>query len=66
VAELNQRFGDWYYVIANDVYKKIHLGLDDVITEKKSEEESATPNPGAGFPGGALPGLPNLPVGGTN
>src|SRR5690606_15739534 len=21
VAELNQRFGDWYYVISNDVYK---------------------------------------------
>ena len=34
VAELNERFGDWYFVISNDVYKKIHLGRDQVIKKK--------------------------------
>jgi len=59
VAELNQRFGDWYYVISNDVYKKIHLGRDDLI-QKKGDEKPATP---PGPPGGGIPGLPNLPLG---
>ncbi|HEY4759229.1 MAG TPA: DUF4340 domain-containing protein, partial [Thermoguttaceae bacterium] len=26
VEELNARFADWYYIISNDVYRKIHLG----------------------------------------
>ena len=34
VVELNDRFGDWYYVISNDVYKQIHLSRDDVIQKK--------------------------------
>jgi hypothetical protein len=33
VAELNARFADWYYVISEDVYKKIHLGRSDIIQE---------------------------------
>jgi hypothetical protein len=33
VAELNARFADWYYVISEDVYKKIHLGRSDIIRE---------------------------------
>ncbi|MDA0657236.1 MAG: DUF4340 domain-containing protein [Planctomycetota bacterium] len=32
VAELNFRFADWYYIISDDVYRKIHLGRSDVIT----------------------------------
>jgi len=39
VAELNERFGDWYYVISNDVYQKVSLSLDKVIT--KVDEEAA-------------------------
>ena len=31
VQDLNRRFGDWYYVISDDVYKKIHLGRDDIL-----------------------------------
>lgn len=31
VKELNERFGDWYYVISDEVYKKIHLGRDDIF-----------------------------------
>ena len=33
VAELNGRFADWYYVISEDVYKKIHLGRNDLVKE---------------------------------
>ena len=61
VTELNNRFGDWYYVISNKVYKKIHLSRSKVINKKEVEsEEKETEVPGAG-----LPGLPNLPLGGT-
>ena len=57
VEELNQRFGDWYYVISNDVYKQIHLGRADVIKKKEPAEGSkgaADAEPGTG--------LPNLPA----
>lgn len=33
VAELNARFADWYYVVSEDVYKKIHLVRSDIIKE---------------------------------
>jgi len=59
VQELNERFGDWYYVISNDVYKQIHLNLDGVIRKKEKtegEEESDV----SGESG--LPGLPKLPA----
>ncbi len=36
VQELNERFADWYYVISDDVYKKIHLGRVDLV--KKIEK----------------------------
>mgnify|MGYP002621436852 CR=1 FL=1 len=59
VAELNQRFGDWYYVISNDVYEKIHVGLDKVVKkQEKSEDESADDETEEG-----VSGLPNLPLG---
>lgn len=35
VRELNARFADWYFVISDDVYKKIHLSRSDVIKEKE-------------------------------
>lgn len=57
VAQLNERFGDWYYVISNDVYKQIHLGRDQVFQKKGAapadDEEQANP----------LQGFPNLPIG---
>ena len=61
--QLNERFGDWYYVISNDVYKKIHLSLDQVISKKAQEEtegDEAAADSGSDLPG--LPGLPGLPV----
>ncbi len=39
IAELNARFADWYYIIAEDEYKKVHLGRNDLISEKASAAE---------------------------
>jgi hypothetical protein len=40
VNELNARFADWYYVISEDVYKKLHLSRSDIVREgAKAAEE---------------------------
>lgn len=39
VAELNARFANWYYVVAEDTYKKIHLGRNDIIKESSKAKE---------------------------
>lgn len=65
VQQLNARFGDWYYVISNDVYQEVRLGKEDVVIAKSKEAEEemvADPNAGAfGAPGSAIPGLPAIP-----
>ncbi len=38
VAELNARFADWYYVIADDVYRKLHLTRDQVVKKKEKKD----------------------------
>jgi hypothetical protein len=35
VDELNARFADWYYVISDEVYRKIHLGRDELVKKKE-------------------------------
>ena len=55
VTKLNARFADWYYVISESVYKKIHLGRDEIIKEKasanpKSEAGSNLPISTEGVP----------------
>lgn len=35
VAELNARFADWYYVISNEVFQKIHLSHDELVKKKE-------------------------------
>ncbi len=42
VIELNARFADWYFVISDDVYKKIHLSRSDVIKEKEGAEKEGS------------------------
>ena len=37
--ELSDRFADWYYVIAEDVYKKIHLSESNVFRAKSQTPE---------------------------
>lgn len=34
VAELNTRFGDWYYVVSEEQYEKIRLPLNSLIRKK--------------------------------
>ena len=40
VRELNYRFADWYYVISEDVFKKIHLTRSDIIKLTDEAKES--------------------------
>lgn len=43
VKELNDRFADWYYVISNDVFNKIHLHREDVVKQPEPSGEGDTP-----------------------
>jgi len=68
VSELNARFGDWYFVVSDDVFQKIRLGLDDVIKKKEATDESDSANGESsdaasnfGAPGTPIPGLPEIP-----
>ncbi len=57
VKQLNDRFADWYYVISDEVYHKIHLSRADVIKKKTKE-------PGKGDGLGDLDALQKLGPGG--
>jgi hypothetical protein len=52
VKELNARFADWYYIISDDVYQKVHLTRAE-ITKKKEKKVDAHADhdhaPGAGI-----------------
>ncbi len=57
VTELNDRFADWYYIISDKVYRKIHLTGDEliVIKEKPAEDQQGEKD-GTGEPN--QPALP--------
>ncbi|MBN1911079.1 MAG: DUF4340 domain-containing protein [Pirellulales bacterium] len=57
VEELNARFANWYYVISEDVYKKIHLSRADLIQKKKPKAAQPNSQPSGSFPPGMPPGL---------
>jgi hypothetical protein len=38
VAKENTRFADWYYLVSDTTFKKIQLGLDDVVKKKESKD----------------------------
>jgi hypothetical protein len=65
VAELNDRFGDWYYVISDEVYKKVAIGRDELVKTKDpvegAEAEGAEGEKAAAAAPAGVPGLPNLP-----
>jgi hypothetical protein len=56
VEELNARFADWYYIISDDVYQKIHLGRDEIFKKKEQNK------PAQGAKGDVVPPLPTGPV----
>jgi len=43
VRDLNNRFADWYYVVSNKEYAKIHLTRDGVIQKKAEEPKEPVP-----------------------
>jgi Domain of unknown function (DUF4340) len=49
--ELNSRFADWYYVVDDQTYKKIHLGMADIIKKKAPKDaKSGATSPAANNP----------------
>jgi hypothetical protein len=64
VKDLNLRFGDWYFVVDDDVFRKIRLSRDKVVKKKEAPKAEGAAAPGAkpgGLPGAGIPGLPNIP-----
>ncbi len=59
VRELNARFADWYYVIAEDTYRKLRISRDELFTTEAAQNpaDAAAPNMQFGAPGG-FPGFP--------
>jgi hypothetical protein len=45
VEELNARFADWYYIISDSVFRKIHLGHDEIFTKKEPAKKSEAEPP---------------------
>ena len=45
VAELNGRFADWYYIVSDEEYKKIHLDRKAVIKMKTESTSDAETGP---------------------
>jgi hypothetical protein len=39
VKELNDRFAEWYYVISDDVFRKIRVNREELIRKKEKKEE---------------------------
>ncbi len=52
VKELNERFADWYYVISDETYGKIHVNRKDIVKKKEKKDEEKKEE--AGLP--ELPG----------
>ena len=45
VKDLNLRFGDWYFVVADDVFKKIRLSSDNIVKKKETKTDAAAGTP---------------------
>lgn len=62
VKDLNLRFGDWYFVVNDDVFRKIRLSKDKVVKKKEKKADAAAGAAGkAGTPPVGVPGLPPVP-----
>lgn len=60
VRELNERFADWYYVIAEDTYAKLRIDRDELFVAPDANDDAATP--GMNIPGSQGPSFPmNFP-----
>lgn len=45
VKELNARFADWYYIISDEVYRKIRLSRQDIVKKKETTPPAAETQP---------------------
>ena len=45
VEELNGRFADWYYIVSDEEFKKIHLDREAVIKAKAEPASNTAPGP---------------------
>jgi hypothetical protein len=65
VKDLNLRFGDWYFVVADDVFKKIRLSSDNIVKKKETKTDAAAGTPPTGetpaTTPSVVPGLPPIP-----
>jgi len=39
VAELNDRFADWYYIISDEVYRNIRLSREEIVKKKEKGKD---------------------------
>jgi hypothetical protein len=60
VKDLNVRFGDWYFVVDDNVFQKVRVSQDKVIKKKEKKADGAAA-PGAAPPPAGIPGLPPIP-----
>jgi hypothetical protein len=60
VKYLNLRFGDWYFVVNDDVFQKVRVSSDKVI-KKKDKKDAEGGAPGSKAPAAGIPGLPAIP-----
>ena len=63
VQILNERFADWYYLISEETYSKLHLGISDLIKEKEESDGGLGEFRDLENKGLDLPLLPGLPEG---
>ncbi|QDT66578.1 DUF4340 domain-containing protein [Calycomorphotria hydatis] len=63
VAALNERFGEWYYVISADDFEEINIAREDLV-KKKEKDEDAPETPGENPTGGPsfTPPAPEKPA----
>jgi len=63
VKELNLRFGDWYFVVDDDVFHKIRVSKDKVIKKKEAPKAEGAVGPGEKptTPDAGIKGLPPIP-----
>jgi hypothetical protein len=62
VKELNSRFADWYYVVSEDVYKKLRLSRPDFVKESATaSEEGFGVDAFRNLEGGGIKGAPKAP-----
>jgi hypothetical protein len=59
VKDLNLRFGDWYFVVNDDVFQKLRVSTDKVIKKKDAKKEADAA--GGKTPPAGIPGLPAIP-----